>query len=62
MLICNCKGFTSLPENRNATVEPDAAGLLLLHTSYEDTIYSLKTRAPCATTASHPRGQTSHKR
>lgn len=37
-LICNYKMFTSLPENRNAALEPDAAGLLQLHTSYEDSI------------------------
>lgn len=38
MLICNYKMFTSLPENRNAALGPDAAGLLQLHTSYEDSI------------------------
>lgn len=32
MPICNYKAFASLPENRNATLEPDAAGLLQLHT------------------------------
>lgn len=38
VLICNYKMFTSLPENRNATLEPDAAGLLQFHTSCEDSI------------------------
>lgn len=34
----NYKEFTSLPENRNAALEPDAAGLIQLHTSYEDSV------------------------
>lgn len=38
MLICNYKEFTSLPENRNAALEPDAAGLHQLQTSYEDSV------------------------
>lgn len=38
MPICNYKMLTSLPENRNAILGPDATGLHQLHTSYEDSI------------------------
>lgn len=38
MPICNYKIFTSIPQNRNAILGPDAAGLHQLHTSYEDSI------------------------